>query len=447
MTSEIKLRGHFSLQTYRQLQDLIIKNLKMFVTFLLFHNYYIDEKFFRRFVMEKFIAKIKKYYKIISPSLSILISSIGLVLSFLGYKYDGNSNKVLFFVLCISEIFLVASTVYAVVSVFKNEIDKLSLEAKNKEIEINKDTLKIILENNKSMLTTYKDFNDRLTSIRNNYINSCVKLGKLNDGSTGNNTYITNEKEECHKRLKEALIDSYKRFLSSTTNLLKLNIEKYLLTKGYNEAVSIAIKQLSTPTDYTEINKSNVDVFTAFRDSKTYNIKKRNETWKKNFKITKNSDFIMSIEKDYYIFNFMNRSFLENGLYLNENEAFYEDYNSGVTCTIYSCVNGKRILYGYIACDSLFKAKNDISDENIYDWNVANMMNTAHIIAMYLEHFYKIWNDLYVNYEENLDSWLQIDFSALIDNNLKTDNYKENIEKYGFCETMQDIVNSTRYNR
>ena len=74
----------------------------------------------------------------------------------------------------------------------------------------------------------------------------------------------------------------------------------------------------------------------------------------KTFSIRKNSDFIFSIEKDYYIFNFVNKILSENGLYLNENTSFYENYNSGVTCTIYSCVNKERVLYGFLACDSLF---------------------------------------------------------------------------------------------
>lgn len=360
----------------------------------------------------KIMIKIKKYYKIISPIFSIFMSSAGLALSFIGFKYDPNNENFIFIILLLAEFFLVLSTIYSIFSVFRSLINKSDADTKNIQILKYKSANKTIFENNKAIITTYKDFNDKLNIIKDNYVNTNQLLkehyNKLlnSDCSDDIEEYIEIEKKRVHENLKNDLISNYNRFLSSTTNLLRQSMQEYLATKDYSASVSIAIKQLDKPTNYSSIDKENISVFTTFRDSKTYSSKQRNETWEKEFKISKNSDFMISIEKDYYIFNFMDRNYLEDGLYQNENSAFYENYNSGVTCTINSCINGKRKLFGYLACDSLITCKDNEAKVNAYDWEAANiMMFTANIIGMYLENFLKIWKNNYENYQEDLENW------------------------------------------
>lgn len=409
--------------------------------------------------IKKLQEKIKKYYKIILPSFSILMSSFGLALSFLGFKYDENDKKIIFFVLIVSEIFLVITTIYSVISLFRGIITKSSLDAKNDELSTFRRSRKTILENNKTIVTTYKDFSDMLKMLKKEYLESDRRLREFyNSSSSVENTeetkkYIEEEREREHNRIKDVLISHYNRFLSTTTNLLRLNVKDYILTKGCDADVSIAIKQLYEPTLYTEINRNDVNIYTTFRDSKTYGSKKRNETWEKTFKISKNSDFVMSIEKDYYIFNFMDKNYLEDGLYQNENAAFYENYNSGVTCTMYSCVNGKRKLFGYLACDSLVTKSNKLTNKNVYDWEVANiMMFAANIVAMFLENFLTIWDDIYVDFDDNLEDWAKSEFGSSSTTKADEKEHNSNIdsikkEKYNFCKTMIELVNGTRYNR
>lgn len=415
---------------------------KILLLFTHFDTYIMKTKFLRSFTMD-FKHKIKKYYKIISSFISVLVSASGLVLSLLAFFSDDYSNQIIYLVMVLSEIFLIVSTIYSVILVIKNQADSASIDDKNYEIAVIKNSEKTIFENNKAIITTYKDFYDKLNQILKNYEErekSNINLLSNHEEQDEILNFINNSRNIDHNELKETLISIYNRFLSSTTNLLKMNIEEYLKSKGCNESVSIAVKQLSKPTDITKLS-DNIDVYTAFRDSRTYNSKKRNETWKKKFKISKNSDFVMSNEKDFYIFNFMDKHYLDDGLYQNENTAFYENYNSGVTCTIYSCINGKRILYGYLACDSFFtnKTKKRVG-KNIYDSNIANMMMyTAHIIAIFMEKFQNVWNSHYVAFQPDIRSWLNKDVSTLNDN--------EKSDVFGFCSTMVNSVKSTRYNR
>ena len=269
----------------------------------------------------------------------------------------------------------------------------------------------------KSIITTYKDCTDTLGLRIKNYIENNARLNELNgqlcsdekqkefedldDAAKEKITeHVQVERNKEFLKFRETLIDDYNRFLGNITIILRRSLEEYISTKKCSSNVSVTVKQLDEPTFYNQIDKKKVRVFTAFRDNRTYNSKKRMETWKKSFSIDKNSDFAMSIEKEYYIFNFIEKQHLEQGLYQNETVSFYENYNSGVTCTIHSCVNGERKLFGYLACDSLFdsKLKNKYG-KNIFDWNVANlMMYTAHVIAMYFDEFLSIWDSYCVDF-------------------------------------------------
>lgn len=129
----------------------------------------------------------------------------------------------------------------------------------------------------------------------------------------------------------------------------------------------------------------------------------------------------------------MNKTYMDNGLYLNENQNFYENYNSGVTCTIYSCIGEERILYGFLACDSLLTPKSRaLSGKAVYDYNVANMlMTTAHIIGLYLQDFLDVWNNYYIAPQ----------VEVLTSEKAKTTRKGE----LNLCAEMVDEINSTRY--
>ncbi len=398
--------------------------------------------------------KIMKWYKVIAAIFSAFVSTIGLVLSILGIISHNNSNADSIYtlvVLIIAESFMIFSVVYSVISFYKDKVNTIELQNKIIKVEREKVAVKTIFENNKSIVATYKDCNDQLNSILEQYIdtNKTIDIHNkdIQDNSSDDNVkkstleYTISLREKENNELKRLLIQQYNRFLGNISNLLRRSIEEYLVSKDCNEPVSITIKQLSVPTLYKDLDKSKVSIYTAFRDYKTYSSKKRNETWKKEFSISKNSDFIMSIEKEYYIFNFMDKKYLDDGLYLNENSSFYENYNSGITCTIHSCIDGERKLFGYLACDSLLSEKTKKTNgKDIYDWNIANlMMFAAHVIAMYLDSFLKIWANYCIYFDKNMPVVKITDESML-----KTSPEMES--NMNFCKTMQSHVMNTRYN-
>lgn len=384
-----------------------------------------------------------KNYKVITSVITFTINTFSLVLSILGAVPGGKweeSQSYITLLLISAEVFLIISVIYTVISASKNYYNRISVDEKDTELMRCKDSNKTILENNKTIITFYKDFHDRLNILAKQHKEKLDQIEYLKSVANGvseandqMSVYLENVISEERKAIETELIELYNRFIINVINLTRDSIEEYLSTKGCNVPVSIALKQLDEPTQYNKIDDKKDNIYTAFRDSKTYRSKTRNETWQKSFCIRKNSDFMSSIEKDYYIFNYVNKTFLENGLYLNENNNFYEYYNSGVTCTIYSCVEKERTLYGFLACDSLLDNKvQKKCGQNIYDYNVANMMMaTAHIIAIFLKEFLAVWDQYYVQYDCNV---------------LKNPEKEQVFEKErNLCQVMIQRVKNTRY--
>ena len=365
---------------------------------------------------------IKKWYKVISSILSIFFNTFGLFLSYVEINYGSRSkdSEKIFIILAIAELFLIIAVAYSIVSIISDKSKQIKLNDKINEIERITNANRIIYENNKSIITTYKDCTDTLRVRIKKYLNNNLRLNELNGESDSEkiaeylkldtaaiqtiNEYVKNERIKEYYAFRDLLIDDYNRFLGNITNILRRSIEEYISTKKCASNVSVTVKQLEIPTLYNKINKSESRVFTAFRDYRTYSSKKRIETWQKSFSIDRNSDFFQSIEKEYYIFNFFDKQHLEQGQYQNENVTFYENYNSGVTCTIHSCIEEERKLFGYLACDSLLDKKvKKKCGTNVFDWNVTNlMMYTAHVIALYLEEFLDIWDSYCVDFSSDI---------------------------------------------
>ena len=85
--------------------------------------------------MDNLKNKLKKYYSVLSPTFSILLGGVGLVLSVFGL-INNESNKVFFIItLIIAQVFLVFSTIYSVVIVFKNDLEDNTLLAKKRKFK------------------------------------------------------------------------------------------------------------------------------------------------------------------------------------------------------------------------------------------------------------------------------------------------------------------------
>ena len=440
---------------------------------------------------------IMKWHRIISSAFSCFINSVGLILAIVGVciGFDTKKTYQILIILLIAEFFLIFSVIYSISSMYKDKSSQVKIEDKRIELERIAEANRTIFENNKSIITTYKDSSDILEIKLHNYLCNNQRLNSLNGQTdSGEKTieeynklddtakkriseYVRNERKKEYDAFRETLVYEYNRFLGNITNILRRNLEELLSTKKCQNSVSVTVKQLERPELFSLVGQNKTLVYTAFRDYRTYNRKKRIETWQKGFSIHKNSDFSNSVEKEYYIFNFLEKKHLEQGLYQNENASFYEDYNSGITCTIHSCINGERKLFGYLACDSLFDERiKKKCGKDIFDWNAANlMMYAAHVIAMYLEKFLNIWDSYCVDFD--MDDPILVRCPELLfekeaklkeqliemkealetteDNETKSsmecriqkiNNELFRLSSKGFCNYMIQKVNSTRFN-
>ena len=394
----------------------------------------------------------EKWYKVIVSILSFSINTVGLTLTIIQMNISRNAgsddinSKIVLYTIIGAELFLVISIIYSIISMFRNHSNQIKTDELKLEIKKGKNANRKIYENYKSIITTYKDHNDKIDHIIGSYKEEIKEINDyyakfIDSVEEEKKAHIDDFRQKLNnkegERLCNTLIEEYNIFMGNMTNILRSSIEEYLESKGCNDGVSITVKQLTKPVLYKNIKNNDLELYTAFRDFRTYNSRKRTETWERVFHVNKNSDFVSSIEKDYFIFNFMDKKYMEQGSYQNENTTYYEYYNSGVTCSIYSCVNGERKLYGYLACDSLFseKLKRKLGSD-IYDWNVANiMMYSAQIIAMFLEKFLTIWSENNEYYQKGVHE----------STNPDTGNPSED-EKKEFCNVMKEFVKDKRYN-
>ena len=82
---------------------------------------------------------IKKYYKLIASVFAFVINSFGLIRSIIGASPNSNfseSKKFIIFLLIMTEIFLVLSAVYSMISIIKNANSRISVEPKEVELQL-----------------------------------------------------------------------------------------------------------------------------------------------------------------------------------------------------------------------------------------------------------------------------------------------------------------------
>ncbi|MEE1264405.1 hypothetical protein [Ruminococcus sp.] len=80
---------------------------------------------------------IRKWYKTIGTTLSLIFNSFGLILSIVGIITNGNkdvSTTIVFFVLLAAEIFLILSIIYSIFSVFNDKSKLIKVNEKINEI-------------------------------------------------------------------------------------------------------------------------------------------------------------------------------------------------------------------------------------------------------------------------------------------------------------------------
>ena len=363
------------------------------------------------------------FLKLIEKYLSWVIAIGGLICSIVGlFNTDAFSSRVVYLIVIIDTLILIGIGCYIAISYYINlskkgeyerdiECYARRVDALKEKLQINKKTIETININSEYIISSLCNFLNRFFSMTDKALDEIESI-KTEEKEMREHNYTNSEinkkiallTKEKNDYIWHSVIDDYNRFLGNITVKAKETIEAYLSSKGIKTNVALAIKLLITPTEMRQINKvqNQPIVYTAFRDSKTWREKKRNEIAKNKYTINKNSDFIHCLNRDYFIFNNKNS---DSEDYTNENKNFDDYYNCGVTSLISSNKHDDRIVYGFLACDVL----NENSElEDIMDMNVANILKgISHVIATYFDNIDNNWvffefSDEYVSFWEHL---------------------------------------------
>ena len=240
----------------------------------------------------------KKILSWIKEYLSWVIAAGGLGVSVYGLL-GGNqfTNKVVYFIIILDTMILLGLGIYIGVSFFTN--GKMNEESKNRELqqkniierleqelEKQKKSFLILESNDNYIMRTLHKFLERLYSLTDKVFDEIDNI-KNEEKEMKAHSYTDEEIErkivaltrEKNKKFSSVMYDDYKRFLSNILSKTQETIETYLQTKGYEFEVSVTIKQFLNPCDLNDKKTYITEpyVYTAFRDSRTWGRKIRNE--------------------------------------------------------------------------------------------------------------------------------------------------------------------------
>lgn len=350
--------------------------------------------------LKRNLNTIKNYFSWFIAILGLIFSIIGLV------QGDSMEATVVYIIVIINSIVLIGLGVYLVVSYFYNQARSEEQENKILSLSKEKDSEKeksdliykayvVHTEDGLYLTTSLRDFLQRLYSLTEKCFVEIENI-KSEEKQMREHMYSDDEIEEKiialgkekNRNICANLYDSYKRFLSNILTKTQSQIESYLRSRGYDLEVSLTLKMLIDPVQKQDLCENVPNVYTAFRDSRTWNKRIRKEVAEKLFTIEKNTDFIHCITHGTYIFN--NKSG-DNRDYFNENTEFYKFYNSGITALISSenKNNENDIIYGFLACDIL---NDKYPGKEIMDNNIAMMLrNTSCLLSIYFDNIEYNW--------------------------------------------------------
>lgn len=186
---------------------------------------------------------------------------------------------------------------------------------------------------------------------------------------------------------------SHRKFLGQVVETARRCVEAYLRSKGFDLDVSVAVKLFVFPTDTDTLIElsSRRNIFTGFRDERSWNSVRHQSYPMQLYSIGGNTDFLYSIRKgEAYIFN----NAVRGSNYENESGSFPEHYNCGATSYI-QAKTPRRVGawrgFGFIACD----VKNKDIEMAPIDEQVGNLMNCfAAILGNYYDRTEDAWSML-----------------------------------------------------
>lgn len=201
-----------------------------------------------------------------------------------------------------------------------------------------------------------------------------------------------------------SFIREHNSFMCSLTNRIKAMLESYLVSQGLDKMVSIAIKQFVRPGTRPELLSRSLEsnVYTSFRDSETWERKRRIEIPTRKYTVASNSDFYCCLSgSKYFIYN--NKSEADSDFRMQSGN-FGKYYNCGVTALI--AQEGiehdtSAEVYGFIACDAL-NVEGDAS--TVFDETSAMiLMAASKLIATYYDNLEEVWDNLRLSAIMDLD--------------------------------------------
>lgn len=206
-------------------------------------------------------------------------------------------------------------------------------------------------------------------------------------------SYIDDSISREADRVMSEFFASHRKFLGQVVETARRCIEAYLRSRGFNLDVAVAVKLFVFPTDTETLIElsSRRNIFTGFRDERSWNSVRHQSYPTQLYSIGGNTDFLYSIRKgEAYIFN----NAVRGSGYENESGSFPEHYNCGATSYI-QAKTPRRVGtwrgFGFIACD----VKNNNPEQAPIDEQVGDLMNCfAAILGNYYDRTEDAWSML-----------------------------------------------------
>lgn len=245
-------------------------------------------------------------------------------------------------------------------------------------------------------------------SIKNNSIHNneqLVKVPSEGDASYQYSKLVTETDSLTNDQKKEHLIGDAENYANKLYVVFKqycvdmlrevIKLETaYINIRGFDLDVSATIKLFDKPYIHNKDVRTDIKIYTAFRDKETYEDKgddgmPKREIGKRYYSIDLNADFTDCLTRDYF---FINNASRETNNYRNEHEDFDAFYNCAIVVPIRTKLsNGNKRFLGYLCCDCL---NDKYPDKEIFDRGAAQYLFAfAQNLATFFETMETNWID------------------------------------------------------
>lgn len=173
----------------------------------------------------------------------------------------------------------------------------------------------------------------------------------VKNGEIKSKERIKEEMIQAYMQFAGGLLDLYRRYSKNMLNHLVKIEEAYLSAKGYNSLpVSATVKFYDRSFCPQKDERKGIHVYTAFRDSRTYD-KHEREIGEKLYTIDGNADFVRCLQKEHFL---INNAVRNSDSYMNEHTDFDAYYNCTIVVPIRAKLpDGSFKHFGYLCCDCL----------------------------------------------------------------------------------------------